>query len=132
MKPAPSWPCDIACLLLLPPPPPLLLLLLPLLLLLLPLLSPPAGNLVNYGGSVDVSLWTTQVPAPSAQYVTGTKPDGSPSYMSFDPSGESTRGLPQPRYGELKNFGYVPKPGQVRTQCLAACATSKSVLLYCL
>jgi hypothetical protein len=26
-------------------------------------------------------------------------------------AGESTRGLPSPQYGELKNFGYVPKPG---------------------
>lgn len=79
-------------------------------------LTPPprAGNLVNYGGSVDHNLWTTNVPAPSAQFITGTKPDGSPSYMLYDPTGESTRGLPQPRYGELKNFGYVPKPGQVR------------------
>lgn len=76
--------------------------------------SLPPGNLVNYGGSVDVTLWTTNVPAPGQQYVTGTKPDGTPSYMSYDPTGESTRGLPQPRYGELKNFGYVPKPGQVR------------------
>lgn len=78
-----------------------------------------AGNLVNYGGSVDINLWTTQVPAPGAQYVTGTKPDGTPSYMSYDPTGETTRGLPQPRYGELKNFGYVPKPGEVRTWLLA-------------
>lgn len=27
-------------------------------------------------------------------------------------TGETTRGLPAPQYGELKNFGYVPKPGQ--------------------
>jgi hypothetical protein len=26
-------------------------------------------------------------------------------------AGESTRGLPAPQYGELKNFGFVPKPG---------------------
>lgn len=63
---------------------------------------------------MDHQLWTTNVPAPSAQLVTGTKPDGSPSYMSYDPTGATTRGLPQPRYGELKNFGYVPKPGEVR------------------
>lgn len=72
-----------------------------------------AGNLINYGGSVDVALWTTNVPAPGAQYATGTRPDGAPAYTLYDPTGESTRGLPQPRYGELKNFGYVPKPGQV-------------------
>lgn len=27
-------------------------------------------------------------------------------------AGASTQGLPPPQYGELKNFGYVPKPGQ--------------------
>jgi hypothetical protein len=70
---------------------------------------------------VDHNLWTTNVPAPSAKFITGTKPDGSPSYMLYDPNGESTRGLPQPRYGELKNFGYVPKPGQV---CCAAVSES--------
>lgn len=26
-------------------------------------------------------------------------------------TGETTRGLPQPQYGELRNFGYAPKPG---------------------
>ena len=77
-----------------------------------------SGNLVNYGGSVDVNLWMSQVPAPGQQYVTGTKSDGSPQYMVYDPNGESTRGLPQPRYGELKNFGYVPKPGQVSVEGL--------------
>jgi len=82
--------------------------------------QPPSGNLVNYGGSVDVNLWSTNVPAPSSQYITGTKPDGSPSYMVYDPTGESTRGLPQPRYGELKSFGYVPKPGQVGVYCPCA------------
>eukprot|EP00775_Hariotina_reticulata_P009864 gene9864-10022_t len=72
----------------------------------------PPGNLVSYGGSVDVSLWTTQVPAPGQRWVTGTQADGTPKYTSYDPTGASTAGLPQPQYGELKNFGYVPKPGK--------------------
>ncbi|WIA37933.1 hypothetical protein OEZ86_001310 [Tetradesmus obliquus] len=71
----------------------------------------PPGNYVLAGGGVDVALWSSQVLPPSQQFVTGTRPDGSPSYASYDPTGESTRGLPAPQYGELKNFGFVPKPG---------------------
>ncbi|KAF6253115.1 CAP domain-containing protein [Scenedesmus sp. NREL 46B-D3] len=72
----------------------------------------PPGNFVLAGGGVDFALWTSQVLAPAPQFMTGTKPDGSPSYASYDPTGDSTRGLPAPAYGELKNFGYAPKPGK--------------------
>lgn len=40
-----------------------------------------------YGGSVDVSLWTAQVPAPGQRWVTGTQTDGTPQYTSYDPTG---------------------------------------------
>lgn len=48
-----------------------------------------AGNLVQYGGGVDFGLWTAQVLAPGPRWVTGSKPDGTPSYASYDPTGEA-------------------------------------------
>jgi hypothetical protein len=54
-------------------------------LLLLLLLC--AGNYVLAGGGVDFALWSSQVLPPAQQYITGTKPDGSPSYASYDPTG---------------------------------------------
>lgn len=45
------------------------------------------GNLLGPGGVVDNALWGREVPAPSSQWVTGTRPDGSPSYASYDPTG---------------------------------------------
>jgi hypothetical protein len=47
----------------------------------------PAGNYVLAAGGVDFGLWSSQVLAPGQQWVTGTKPDGSPSYASYDPTG---------------------------------------------
>jgi hypothetical protein len=51
-----------------------------------------------------------EVPAPSEQWVK-TDANGQRSWVLYDPTGETDKFWPQPRYGELRDFAAVPRPG---------------------
>ena len=52
--------------------------------------------------------WRYQVPAPLPQY----RDAATGGWLRYDPTGEMDRLYPAPKYGELKDFAAVPKPGQ--------------------